>query len=310
MSVADMGDSVDLQLREILAQRLGSARFGLWFGEGVKLGVDGDALRVGVPNAFFREWIQGHFAANLAEAGEAVTGKPLRLAFHIEGEAEPNVGHVIEPTPPEHRKIPKVKIPVNPNPGAEPPPHVEPRPQSPPSTDRPRMHGHPSLRPIRRLDDFVTGPGNRLAQAAAVEMSQTLGTSFNPLVIHGGVGLGKTHLLEGIGHAIRARRPGIRLLHVTAEAFTNSFLDAMRNAALTAFRARFRGSEALLIDDVHFLAAKRATQDEFLHTFNALIAEGVPIVVAADQHPRRIAKLTDEIATRLLGGDGSEAGCA
>jgi chromosomal replication initiator protein len=91
-------------------------------------------------------------------------------------------------------------------------------------------------------------------------------------------------------------------MHVTAEAFTNGFLDAMRANALGSFRLRYRGVEALLVDDVHFLAAKRATQVEFLHTFNALIAEGVPIVLAADQHPRLIAKLTDELATRFLGG--------
>ncbi len=148
----------------------------------------------------------------------------------------------------------------------------------------------------------MTGPCNRLAQAAAVEMVQTAGASFNPLVIHAGVGLGKTHLLEGIGHALRARNPGMKLVQGTAEAFTNGFLDAMRAGNLGAFRSRYRRADALIIDDVHFLAAKRATQDEFLHTFNALIAEGVPIIVAADQHPRRIARLTDELATRFLGG--------
>jgi chromosomal replication initiator protein len=135
-----------------------------------------------------------------------------------------------------------------------------------------------------------------------MEMVQSSGATFNPLVIHGGVGLGKTHLLEAIGHALRARHPGLRLVQATAEAFTNSFLDAMRTGTLNAFRARFRGAEALIVDDVHFLAAKRATQDEFLHTFNALIAAGVPIVLAADQHPRQIARLTDELTTRFLGG--------
>jgi chromosomal replication initiator protein len=91
-------------------------------------------------------------------------------------------------------------------------------------------------------------------------------------------------------------------MHVTAEAFTNGFLDALRGGTLGSFRSRFRGAQALVVDDVHFIAAKRATQDEFLHTFNALVADGVPIVMAADQHPRRIARLTDELATRFLGG--------
>jgi chromosomal replication initiator protein len=285
------GAVLNSRLRDAVAKRLGTARFGLWFGEGVRLGVDDDALQVGVPNAFFREWIQGHFASNLVEAGEEVTGRPLRLTFQIDGEGEPDLGHVIEPTPPspEPRHHPKVKIPLGPNPNPGPPPQVQPV-VLPPS------------RPTRKLDDFVTGPGSRLAHAAALEMTQSLGSSFNPLVIHAGVGLGKTHLLEGVGHALRARRPGIRIMHVTAEAFTNGFLDAMRGSMLGSFRSKYRGVEALVVDDVHFLAAKRATQVEFLHTFNALMADGVPIVLAADQHPRLIAKLTDELATRFLGG--------
>jgi chromosomal replication initiator protein len=284
----------------------------------VRLGVGagGEALEVGVPNAFFREWIQGHFAGNLVEAAEAVTGQPLRLTFHVDDEAQPRIGHVVEPGPPD-RRAPKVKVPFGPGkkPGA---PQAPQAPTLPPS-DRPRMKAagagerpaaatpSPSpppapSRPARRLDDFVTGPCNRLAHAAAVEMVQSLGASFNPLVIHGGVGLGKTHLLEGIANALRARRPGARVVHVTAEAFTNGFLDALRHGTLPAFRARYRGAEALVVDDVHFVAAKRATQDEFLHTFNALAADGVPIVLAADQHPRLIARLTDELATRFLGG--------
>ncbi|MGE5756243.1 MAG: chromosomal replication initiator protein DnaA [Planctomycetaceae bacterium] len=277
-------------LRAAVAERLGEARYGLWFGEGVRLGVDGDALEVGVPNAFFREWIQGHFAGSLIEAAEAVTGRPLRLIFRIEDEAEPKVGHLIEPTSPEERRrAPGLPIPPSPPPCSS--------PEMPPS-DRPRTRN----RPPRRLDDFVTGPCNRLAHAAALEVVQSGGASFNPLVIHGAVGLGKTHLLEGLGHAMRGRPLGRKVIQGTAEAFTNSFLDAMRTGTLHAFRARYRGADVLIVDDIHFLAAKRATQDEFLHTFNALIADGVPLVMAADQHPKRIAKLTDELATRFLGG--------
>ena len=158
------------------------------------------------------------------------------------------------------------------------------------------------MRPTRRLDDFVTGPCNRLAHAATVEMVGTLGSSFNPLLIHGAVGMGKTHLLEGVSQALRAKRPGLKLIHVTAEAFTNGFIDALRSNGLPGFRSKYRRAEAIVVDDVHFLAAKRSTQDEFLHTFNALIAEGLPIILAADQHPRMISRLTDELATRFLGG--------
>jgi chromosomal replication initiator protein len=273
-----------------VAERLGEARFGLWFGEGVRLGIDDDALEVGVPNAFFREWIQGHFAGNLIEAAREVTGRSLRLSFRVDDEAEPKVGDVVDP-PHEERRGPTVTVPMAPA-----SPAVPQAPSAP--SDRPRT----SNRPPRRLDDFVTGACSRLAHAAAMEMVQSSGATFNPLLIHSGVGLGKTHLLEATGHALRARHPGLKLIQVTAEAFTNSFLDAMRTGGLNSFRSRYRGAEALIVDDVHFLAAKKATQDEFLHTFNALIAAGVPIVMSADQHPRKIARLTDELATRFLGG--------
>ena len=281
--------SMETSLRAAVAERVGDARFGLWFGEGVRLGVDGDALEVGVPNGFFREWIQGHFAGNLLDAGAAVTGRQLKLTFRIDDEAEPDLGSVIEPKTSEERKRPSVKIPK-----APPAQTPSPSPQPPPPRNQ--------ARPARRLDDFVIGPCNRLAHAAANDLVESAGGSFNPLVVHGAVGLGKTHLLEGVGHALRLRHPGMKVNHVTAEGFTNGFLDAMRTGALPSFRSRFRGAGAFLIDDIHFLAAKRATQDEFLHTFNALVADGAPIVMASDQHPRLIAKLTDELATRFMGG--------
>jgi chromosomal replication initiator protein len=298
--------AAEARLREVLAERIGGARFGLWFGEGVRLGLDGDEVQVGVPNAFFREWIQGHFATSLVEAAEAVTGRALRLAFQIADEAEPQVGHVVEPGPPDERRGPTVKIPLKPGP-LTPVQPIAPAPSLPPS-DRPRMQDRTqgtlpfSARPARRLDDFITGSCNRLAHAATVEMVQSLGGSFNPLLIHGGIGLGKTHLLEGVAHALRARRPGLRLIHVTGEAFTNSFLEALRGNTLPTFRSRLRSAEALVVDDVHFIAAKRSTQDEFLHTFNALVAAGVPMVLSADLHPRLIAKLPEELSTRFLGG--------
>lgn len=211
--VGHHGD-VESTLRTAVAERLGEGRFGLWFGEGVRLGVADDALEVGVPNAFFREWIQGHFATNLIEAAEAVTGRTLKLTFRVADEAEPRVGNLIEPKPADERRKHGGTVPL------------APEPQTPPQGERERPRNQ--ARPARRLEDFVTGPCNRLAQAAAVEMVQTSGASFNPLVIHAGVGLGKTHLLEGIGHALRSRNPGLKLVQGTAEAFTNGFLDAMR----------------------------------------------------------------------------------
>jgi chromosomal replication initiator protein len=290
---------IESTLRAALAERVGESRFGLWFGEGVRLGLGDDSLEVGVPNTFFRDWIQGHFAGNLVDAAREVTGRSLRLSFRIDGEAPPPLGHVIDPPPPDANDRPLAPPKTIPMPSPSPLPPID-RPRSQIPTPNPSTQTH--SRPPRKLEDFVTGSGNRLAHAASVELVQTLGGSFNPLVIQGGVGLGKTHLLEGIGAALRARHPGIKVIQITAEAFTNGFLDAMRHGTLTAFRARYRGAGALIVDDIHFLAAKKATQDEFLHTFNALVADGSPIILATDQHPRQIPKLTDELATRFLGG--------
>jgi chromosomal replication initiator protein len=315
---------VDSSLRSAVADRLGETKFGLWFGDGVELGFDGDgaSLEVRVPNAFFREWIEGHYARSLIEAGEAVTGRTLPLVFKIQDEIEPPLGDVVTPketeTSPGIRPSTTITVPLPGHPNAPIFP-ADPIPTpSPPDGDRPspRSRGRmgtgtgtaagsgamPSSRPARKLDDFVAGPNSRLALAAAREMGLSAGAAFSPLVVHGGVGLGKTHLLEGIGHLLRQAHPNLNVLQLTAEAFTNSFLEAMRTASLHSFRARYRSVGALIMDDIHFLAAKRATQDEFLHTFNALVERGVPIVLACDQHPRLMSRLSDELITRFLGG--------
>src|ERR1017187_3793775 len=133
-------------------------------------------------------------------------------------------------------------------------------------------------------------------------MAHSAGVAFNPLLIHSGIGLGKTHLLEGINQSLRQFHPRLQIIQLSAEAFTNSFLESMRAGTLSCFRARFRGAGGLIVDDIQFLAAKRATMIEFLYTFNALYDKGAPIILAADQHPRRISRLTDELMTRFLAG--------
>ena len=286
----------EADLRAALAERLGDSKYGVWFGEGTSLGVEGDAIRVAVPNGFFREWIASHYAANLIEAAESLAGRPLRLDFRIDAgdvQAEPTA--LAGPIGPAHRLT---------RPLAEVPAPTLAFPSAVPSTPRPAAPDREiaPVRPRRRLEDFIVGPGSRLAQAAALEMARGVGSGFNPLVIHGGIGLGKSHLLEGIAAGLRASRPGLNVVQVTAEAFTNGFLDAMRAGSLASFRSRYRNAGALIVDDVHFLAAKRATQDEFQHTFDALVSAGAPVVLSTDVHPRIVPRLTDELATRFLGG--------
>lgn len=301
-------------LRGAVADRVGETRFGLWFGDGVRMGLagDGGSVEVQVPNAYFRDRIRSCFAASLADAVREVLGRSLPVSYSIQDEAQPVTDAEVVPEKEAPAggggRRPAVTVPIPGAPSSSP----SPRPPASPDrgvADRRELFGGSAAasapgagRVTRRLDDFVVGPTTQLAFAAAREMIQSGGRTFNPLVIHGGVGLGKTHLLEAIAVGLRGAHPGLNVLHVSAETFTNGFLEAMRTSSLSTFRNRYRNAAALIIDDVHFLAAKRATQDEFLFTFNALIERGAAIILSSDQHPRKIAKLTDELATRFLGG--------
>jgi chromosomal replication initiator protein len=318
-------------LRSAVSERVGATRFALWFGGNVRLGLnrEGDSFEVCVPDSFFRDWIERHYKPTLLEAVEAVIGRPIRVSIQIHGESEPPMGDVVEPGPAEPDTEPgrsgsiTIPLPGNPKaplsfppspsaPGSPPPsgPHRlarSDRPETLKRTETMSPSGRLLLpasqgRPLRRLEDYVTGPGNRLAHAAAREMAHSAGVAFNPLLIHSGIGLGKTHLLEGINLSLRQLHPRLQIIQLSAEAFTNSFLESMRAGTLSGFRARFRGAGGLIVDDIQFLAAKRATMIEFLYTFNALYDKGAPIILAADQHPRRISRLTDELMTRFLAG--------
>ena len=154
----------------------------------------------------------------------------------------------------------------------------------------------------RKLSEFVVGPCNRVAHASALSVVEAPGEGPNPLVLHGPVGTGKTHLLEGIYAGVRRAHADWRVLYITTEDFTNRFVQAMRLGKLGAFRKHFRECDALLMDDLHFLASKKATQEEFLHTFDALLADGRQLVLTCDCHPRLADDFTPELTDRLLGG--------
>ena len=329
-------DSLGLEMavKKAIAEKLGETRFNLWFGDGVRLRFsnNGSALTVYVPSSFFSDWIRDHFTDSLIEACHAVTGHQVRLSFIVESEPDPHTGEVttaalgdkptqventvIMPSPAAQPKALQASLSSLPDCSEQSLHHrflpratnqVVNSPRSQASTQVAIPQGPGTVSPVfvrtrRRLSSFVIGPGNRLAHAAAREMIDTAGAAFNPMLIHGGVGLGKTHLLEAITYGLRQAHPGLSILLTTAEAFTNSFLEAMRSGALSGFRTRYRGAGALAVDDIHFLAATRATQGEFLHTFNALSNRGAPIILTADQHPRRITRLTEELITRFLGG--------
>jgi len=167
-------------------------------------------------------------------------------------------------------------------------------PARPPARPRRPMH--------HQLDRFVGGESNRIALCAARRLCEPDPGSVSPLLIHGGCGLGKTHLLRGIAHQFRSANPGAAVRYLSAESFTNQYIHAVRAGSLDDFRSRFRAMDLICIDDVHFLANKNATQSELLHTFDTLALEGARLVLASDEHPHDLDRFSRRLISRFVSG--------
>ncbi|MCB2142301.1 MAG: chromosomal replication initiator protein DnaA, partial [Rhodobacteraceae bacterium] len=152
------------------------------------------------------------------------------------------------------------------------------------------------------FDSFVVGKPNELAHAAARRVGEGGPATFNPLFLYGGVGLGKTHLMHAIAHELRTRRPELRVLYLSAEQFMYRFIQALREKQVMDFKEMFRAVDVLMVDDVQFIAGKDSTQEEFFHTFNALVDQNKQIVISADRAPGEIKDLEERIKSRLQCG--------
>ena len=264
---------------EGVRREIGPERFNLWMRNTKPLRLEEGELVVGVPNLFILEWVHTHYGEVIsAQAAEAL-GEPVRIRFEVDGSLfRQRRREQVEQEEAFLTAAARGKL-------ASPAEVLE--------RTNPRM----------RLETFVVGDCNRLAYSAACEVARAPGKAFNPLFIHGSVGLGKTHLLQGIAAAVGSNLPRCSCLYISCEDFTNQYITAMRTRALDAFRKRFRGLDLLVLDDVHFLTNKPATQEEFLHTFNALVdGPGKQVVLASDSHPRLIAKLKESLMTRFVAG--------
>jgi len=263
-------------IRKRIVSRIGPQRFQTWFGEGTRFELpDEDHLEIRVPNAFIGNWIKTNYREAIVASIHDVLGPQHPVDVRIVEEA---------------RQVPAASD--------DPPPGRQAARDDAVRVIR-RRRG-PSLRGT--LESFVVGPGNRLAHAAATQMVEAPGQAFRLLVVHGGCGLGKTHLLQGICNGLDVRHPRLQWRYVSGEEFTNEFIYALRTKRVEAFRARFRNVDVLVIDDIHFLADKKGTQEEFLHTFNAVDASGKAVVISSDRHPRSISTLSEPLADRLIAG--------
>jgi chromosomal replication initiator protein len=267
-------------LERAIIQRIGKPRYNLWFEKHTQFRWNDDQLTVGVPNLFQQNYLESKFGTDVGRAAAEVFGHPVPVRFCIDGA-------LFQAARREQENVKQATA-------------IE---ESKPEEKRSNLErANKRVRRWNRLTDFVVGPCNRVAHASALSVVEGPGQGPNPLVLHGTVGTGKTHLLEGIYAGIRKARPEWNVRFATAEEFTNGFLHAMHGGKLATFRRRFRECDALLVDDLHFLASKRATCEEFLHTFDALHAENRQVVVTCDCHPRLTDEFTAEITDRLLGG--------
>ncbi len=158
------------------------------------------------------------------------------------------------------------------------------------------------LNPRYTFDTFIVGASNQFAHAAAVAVAEQPSKSYNPLFLYGGVGLGKTHLMQAIGHALKRRNPSLRLTYISAEKFTNEVIAAIRFERMPAFRDRFRNMDVLMVDDIQFIARAERTQEEFFHTFNALYDQQKQIVISSDCPPKEISAIEERLRSRFEWG--------
>jgi chromosomal replication initiator protein len=291
-------------LGRAIAQRIGEPRYNLWFDQNTKFTWEDGQLLVGVPNHFFQEWLQNTFADAVRAAAADVLGRPMQVRFAIDPElfraARRSQAETHETGASRQGSGSRSEDAGARRQGST----DSPSPLKPPSSSSPAQRAAPPRRArhFRRLEDFVVGPCNRVAHASALSVVEAPAKGGNPLVLCGPVGTGKTHLLEGTYIGLRKGHPDWSVCFTTCEEFTNRFVQAMRLGKVGAFRHHFRDCDALLIDDLHFLASKRATQEEFLHTFDALLSAGRQVVATCDCHPKLADELTPELIDRLLGG--------
>ncbi len=269
-----MNDDIWTRALAGIKDRIGRQKFDLWFRRTRLVEANSQSIRIGVPNLFIKGWMEERFSEPVRDALRDVCDWDGQVAFVVAKDVFPDVrGEQLAARADASKSVGAVQAPRE-----------------------------PKMNPRMSLDEFVVGGCNQLAYAAATDVCFQPEPPFNRLFIYGGVGLGKTHLLNGLWQKLACQGLDGEAVFTTAEKWTNQYIYAITSNGLAAFRKKYRTVKFLLIDDVHFLKSKKGIQEEFLHTFDALDSANKRIVLASDSHPRDLEEVTANLINRFLSG--------
>jgi chromosomal replication initiator protein len=257
---------------KVLQGMLNPDLYSRWFVPIKPVEIKDDTLHLGVANEFSQIWLQDNFLPLVREAVNQASKDPLQVRFVVTS----------SPTAPA--------------------PEESPEPTTTTGAAPARPMADSRLNPRYTFDSFVIGPNNNFAHAASLAVAQAPARAYNPLFMYGGVGLGKTHLMQAIGHAVARGHKHAKVCYITSEQFMNEFIQALQTASMTKFRKKYRHADVLLIDDIQFLGSKERLQDEFFHTFNALFDAHKQIVLSSDRPAAEIANLEARLVSRFEWG--------
>ena len=255
-------DAVWEKTLESISAFLSKPSYETWLKPTKAVSLEENLLTVEVPNDFARDWVESRYAQLLTTTIRELLAEDVEIRF-------------ITPT---QSNLPKdvPAIPVLPQPS--------------------------QLNPKYTFESFVVGESNRFAHAASLAVAEAPGKAYNPLFVYGGVGLGKTHLMQAVGHFVLNKHPEYRVVYVSSERFTNELINAIRFNRTPQFRDTYRNVDLLLVDDIQFFAGKESTQEEFFHTFNTLYESARQIVISSDRPPKEIPTLEDRLRSRFEWG--------
>ena len=250
-----------------LRERLGNQNFETWIKPIRARERNGDEITLEVPNKFFRDWLLEHFLASIRETLSLLARQDVRVSVTVNQKLQA-AGAA------EKKREREIQKP----------------------------HRANNLTPKYNFENFVVGSSNQFAHAASLAVANQPGDHYNPLFIYGGVGLGKTHLINAIGHRILERRPSSKVVYLSSESFMNELIASLRRDKMDEFKIRFRTIDVLILDDVQFIAGKERTQEEFFHTFNSLYESHKQIIITSDKFPKEIPELEDRLRNRFEWG--------